>query len=621
MPKDLSTDLKPPCHPERSEGSLKNMNSKITITKLLILYFAVRLFSYIFTPATPLWAQNPINTLVSFFILALSAYWIYRNDERGWYIVAAEIILGGAGGYLSIAGTSLRSCLLIVSLAIYFAQKLYRERKIFFTQLRTWHYLIFLLLIAGISAAACGFYHAHSTSAIIADLIPYFFFLYIFPLSDLYLSEKFREVGKQAIIATIFGNAILILLTQAGLSASIFALQDHYYHWYRDVALGKITGLNFHFYRLVLNEHLLLIPLTIYFIGDIIKNQANKINLLALSSLLFILANNLTRIYMVALAVGTLILFSTKNWKRWLAVSASAAIGFMIIFVATHTIASRGQSFGLEIFGLRLQSIASPQMEDSSLSRLLLLPKILEKIKSAPILGRGLGDTVTVYSPVFKTNITTPHFDWGYLEIWAEMGLVGLLAWITFIGYLLYYIIKNKHRYNKNIFAAILIGFMIINITSPALFHVFGILIFITLFSPLGLKQVYCAGGIILGPDKKIVLVNKLDNPTWWTPPKGKVEEDEDTLTAAKREIYEECGLKNLEYIKELGYFYTPARSKDKLVFKKMTLFLLKTTETKLVPQDPHNPIAAWFTVDEAMQKIRSEEFKNFISKIKHDLT
>ena len=595
------------------------MNSKITTTKLLILYFAVRLFSYIFTPATPLWAQSPINTVVSFFILALSAYWIYRNDERGWYIVAGEIILGGAGGYLSIAGTSLRTCLLIVSLAIYFTQKLYRERKIFFTQLRTWHYLIFLVLGAAILSAAIGLYHGHARGGVIADLIPYFFFLYIFPLSDLYLSDKFREISKRAILATIFGNAILILLTQAGLSAGIFALQDHYYHWYRDVALGKITDLDFHFYRLVLNEHLLLIPLTLYFIGDIIRNKATKMNILVLSSLLFILANNLTRIYMVALAVGTLILFSVKNWKKWLAVSASAAIGFMLIFVANHTIASRGQSFGLEIFGLRLQSIASPQMEDSSLSRLLLLPKILEKIKSAPILGQGLGDTVTVYSPVFDTTITTPHFDWGYLEIWAEMGLVGLLSWIAFIGYLLYHIIKNKHKYNKNIFAAILIGFMIINITSPALFHVFGILLFITILTPLGLKFQNCAGGIILGPDKKIILVNKLDNPTWWTPPKGKVEKGEDTLEGAKREIYEETGLKNLEYIKELGYFYTPARSKTKLVFKKMTLFLFKTSETKLIPQDPHNPIAAWFTIDEAMQKLKSEEFKNFITKTKHD--
>lgn len=457
------------------------MNSKITTTKLLILYFAVRVFSYFFTPATPLWAQSPINTLVSLFVLIVSLRLILKNDERGWYVILLEIILGGAGGYLKIFGTSLRTCLLIGSMAIYFGQKIYKEKNNFFKQLKTEHYLIFILLLSAIAAAACGIYHAHARAGVVSDLIPYFFLLYYFPLSELWLSENFRELGKRALLTSIFGNAFLILFTQIGLSTHLFVLQDYYYHWYRDVALGKITDLNFNFYRLVLNEHLLLIPLALYCIGDIIKNKATKINLLALSSLLFILANNLTRIYMVALAVGTLVLFSIKNWKRWLVVSAASALVFMTIFVTTHTIASRGQSFGLEIFGLRLQSITSPQMEDSSLSRLLLLPKILEKIKSAPILGQGLGDTVTVYSPVFKTNITTPHFDWGYLEIWAEMGLYGLLTWMTFVGYLFYLIFKNKNE--KNISTAILLSFLVINLTSPALFHVFGILLFIYLYT------------------------------------------------------------------------------------------------------------------------------------------
>lgn len=465
------------------------MNKKITTTKLLILYFIVRIFSYFFSPETPLFPQHPINTIISVLIFILAVYWLIKKDERGWYIILLELILGGAGGYLQIFGTSLRTCLLIGSLAIYFAKKLYREKKIFFKQLQAQHYLLLVLLAAAIAAAACGIYHIHARGAILSDLIPYFFLLYYFPLFDLWQSEKFRDLGKQAILASIFGNAVFIALTQIGLSSGVIILQDSYYHWYRDVALGKITDLNFHFYRLVLNEHLLLIPFTLYFIADIIKNQANKINILALGSLLFVLANNLTRIYMVALTAGTLILFSTKNWKRWFAVSASVAIGFMLIFITTHSIASRGQSLGLEIFGLRLQSITSPQLEDSSLSRLLLLPKILEKIKSAPIIGQGLGDTVTVYSPVFKTNITTAHFDWGYLEIWAEMGLYGLLAWIAFIGYLVYFIIKNKQQPGKNILAAILISFLIINITSPALFHVFGILFLVIVATILETKH------------------------------------------------------------------------------------------------------------------------------------
>ena len=217
-------------------------------------------------------------------------------------------------------------------------------------------------------------------------------------------------------------------------------------------ALGKITDLNSGYFRLVLNEHLLLIPLTLYFIGDIIKNSVSKINISILFSLLFILANNLTRIYILALALGILILFSTTKWKRWLIVSVSATIAFILIFVASHTLATRGQSFGLELFGLRLQSIASPQIENSSMSRMLLLPKILDKIKLHPILGSGLGDNISVYSPIFKTTITTPNFDWGYLEIWAETGLLGIITWLAFVITLFYKIIV----YFQVIFLAII---------------------------------------------------------------------------------------------------------------------------------------------------------------------
>lgn len=188
-------------------------------------------------------------------------------------------------------------------------------------------------------------------------------------------------------------------------------------------------------------------------------------------TMLSVLAINITRIYLVALAVGILFLFSTKNWKRWLAYSAGALIFFILAFSLTHLAATKGKSLGWEYLGLRLQSIATPQTEDSSLSRLLLLPKIVEKIKLRPILGNGLGDTVTVYSPVFKANITTPHFDWGYLEIIDELGIIGLIAWILVIGYL---ILRIKQ--NRGLLASV-VALLIINITSPALFHVLGIVL------------------------------------------------------------------------------------------------------------------------------------------------
>jgi O-antigen ligase len=145
-------------------------------------------------------------------------------------------------------------------------------------------------------------------------------------------------------------------------------------------------------------------------------------------------------------------------------------------FVTMHTLASRGKSLGLELFGLRLQSIASPAIEDSSLSRLLLLPNILEKIKQHPITGDGLGDQVTVYSPVIKQTITTPQFDWGYFELVAEFGAITLIGWAAFIGMLIrnFWLIRSTPN-ARSLFASF-ITLSVINITSPAFFHVLGIL-------------------------------------------------------------------------------------------------------------------------------------------------
>ncbi len=452
------------------------------------IYFGLRIFSYFFSPGTPLYAANPVNWIMSASILLLTAYFLLRGDDRGWLIIAGEMILGGAGSFLEIKGISLRTLLLVFSMAIFVYQQypsLYPSPKRGWARGGVLYLIAFILVIAGISAIR-GYYLGHNIKLILADTIPYLFFLYYIPLKQLLLSEKFRQTSLAMLIAAIVGNFIFIYFTLTGFSSGIFVLQDSYYHWFRDVAAGKITDYGTGFFRILTNEQLLIVPLFLWLFSNVIarrpqnaadaaipKNNgiASASNLAMTGALLAILTINITRIYLVALAVGILFLFSLKNWKRWLAYSAGALIFFVMAFTLTHLAATKGKSLGWEYLGLRLQSIAMPQIEDSSLSRTMLLPKILEKIKLHPLLGNGLGDTVTVFSPVFDTNITTPHFDWGYLEIAAEMGLLGLIAWLALMAYGLWLMAKQKAA------LAVIVALLVINITSPALFHVLGIVL------------------------------------------------------------------------------------------------------------------------------------------------
>ncbi|MDD2757892.1 MAG: O-antigen ligase family protein [Patescibacteria group bacterium] len=437
----------------------------------LILYFGLRLFSYFFTPPTPLLAGSIVNTAVSTALALWGAYWLIKNDARGWLIVAGEIIFCGSGNILSIGSISLRTILLAVSLTIFFIHILRKKQfTIFHTVLAK---IIFLVVLWGAAAAVIGLNNGHQSTRIFSDFIPYLFLLYYFPLLEWLKNERFKNTCFNMIIAALGGGAVMLIFTLFAFSFGWLAMQGAYYHWFRDVAGGKITDLGTGFFRLVLNEHLLLIPLLLWFIfRQITKPAWINIGLILASSA--ILAVNLTRVYFLALVIGLAWLFSRANWRRWLKYSVLTLAGVFVIFTVFYSVTSRGHSLGWEFFGIRLQSIAAPQIEDSSLSRLLLLPKIMEKIKTAPVLGQGLGDTVTVYSPVLAQEITTPHFDWGYLEILAEMGVIGLLFWLSLIGYLIFLGSKKTTAVGSS-YLSPLIALMVINITAPAFFHVLGI--------------------------------------------------------------------------------------------------------------------------------------------------
>src|SRR3989344_997355 len=297
------------------------MIAKKQILGGLGIYFALRFFSYFFSPGTPLYFANPINWLLSLALLATAVYFLLKKDQRGWLIIAAEIMLGGAGNFLEIKGVSLRTCLLVISMIIFVIQKIHdKEYMIIVKQNKIIIYLLsFIFLTAGASALR-GYYAGHDLKLILADTIPYLFFLYYFPLKDLLRSEKFRQISVNMLIAEIIGNFIFTYFTLAGFSSGIFVLQDSYYHWFRDVASGKITDYDTGFFRILTNEQLLLVPLFLWLFAKQIYSENTKKIIFTISSaaLLAILSINITRIYLIALAVGILFLFSIKNWKRWL---------------------------------------------------------------------------------------------------------------------------------------------------------------------------------------------------------------------------------------------------------------------------------------------------------------
>ena len=63
-------------------------------------------------------------------------------------------------------------------------------------------------------------------------------------------------------------------------------------------------------------------------------------------------------------------------------------------------------------------------------------------------------------------------------------------------------------------------------------------------------------GIVVLNKDNKVFVAKRIDNPkNFWQMPQGGVDQGEDLLTAAYRELEEETSIKNVELIDELDGF------------------------------------------------------------------
>lgn len=102
-----------------------------------------------------------------------------------------------------------------------------------------------------------------------------------------------------------------------------------------------------------------------------------------------------------------------------------------------------------------------------------------------------------------------------------------------------------------------------------------------------------------------------------WSLPKGHINENEDALSAAKREIKEESGIVDLEMIKDLGSYERP-RLDDPTEIKTIHMFLFKTNEFGLKPLDLENPEAKWVNKNEVEKILTAEKDKEFFRNIEN---
>jgi 8-oxo-dGTP pyrophosphatase MutT (NUDIX family) len=135
------------------------------------------------------------------------------------------------------------------------------------------------------------------------------------------------------------------------------------------------------------------------------------------------------------------------------------------------------------------------------------------------------------------------------------------------------------------------------------------------------------AGGIVLNSEGKIVLVRQHQNS--WSFPKGGLEPGESELEAARREIFEEAGLKDIELLQKdvLGSYERYSIGIDGVSeqkewgLRKRTFFLFKTRDDTLNwGHDDEVTDARWVSIDEALQLLTHPKDKTFLQSVREKI-
>ncbi len=132
------------------------------------------------------------------------------------------------------------------------------------------------------------------------------------------------------------------------------------------------------------------------------------------------------------------------------------------------------------------------------------------------------------------------------------------------------------------------------------------------------------AGGIVLNSLNEVAVVSQRGDS--WSLPQGHVDPEETLHEAAVREVREETGLTHLVFVRELGSYERYRIGKDGVgedmsERKRIHLFLFRTNQQALVPEDPMNPTAEWLPIERVRERLTHPQDKEFFESVKNTLS
>lgn len=457
------------------------------VSLLLVFLLSIAVFKTTLTPI--------VLVLVALFVLFVTM----RRLEYGMSIAFLELFANSHGHLIDaeIGGTaiSLRMVVFGGVMLGYAIRLLTRKTK--FPRVTQSEWVWIPVVIAVLLGFVRGFM-LQSAGVAFQDGNAYLYLAYLVPLLSITPSRETFSLWLKNILAAAVYVALLSLGTLYVFTHFPAWMLVKTYAFLRDTRTAEITQMHPTFYRVFLQAQIVSLLAIFLSVSKMLFGEGKKKNriwviLLTLSTSAIILS--LSRSFWLGAGVaGLCILFAwffnygKSNLKRTLKTSSKFVLAGVLSVVVLGGIVLFPwpyQTGSIEGFGSVFAS-RTGSGDVAVTSRWNLLEPMWTEIKKAPVIGSGFGREITYISDDPRVRAEFPDgvwrtysVEWGYLELWLKMGLLGPLSFIILGGVIVLRLYKQFRSNNGDWISLGFIGGVIslyvMHVFSPYLNHPLGL--------------------------------------------------------------------------------------------------------------------------------------------------
>jgi O-antigen ligase len=401
--------------------------------------FALHLFSFI----APSMLDLPLLILIGIGFVVLA----FRRLDMALGLALIEVIIGSHGRLLeaSLFGFSLSLRMfifgaIVIGWLVGIIMKRHALRALPIA--RGW----ILLIIAVMVGSIVGLLDAHDFGILFDDANSYAAALYILPILSVTWGTKEQGVLLQFAAAGLIwltGFTILLELLFTHLPGKVLA---ELYTFVRDQRLAEVTlqviNDNQFWYRIFFQSHLFIASGLLMAAGYVYaaKEKIQPGFFITLGAIASVLAISSSRSIILALLpslLGVIVAVWIRYRTRFVQVakrSAWSILAGVTGIIVTGVLIIMPPRTNLQDAAF-YETSAEAGRELAVSSRWNLLGPMLGELQVSPIIGSGFGEEVTYTTDDPRIRAmgddgvyTTYRFEWGYLDLWLKMGLLGFFA-------------------------------------------------------------------------------------------------------------------------------------------------------------------------------------------------